>query len=90
MSLPDDVAALIVESLAARQRLRQASIARAELAIVRNARAALVALRAALALDPTRSLPIWRGLPPRDIVALSDGLIRLYEQIDAEGIAEGI
>jgi hypothetical protein len=90
MSLSDDVAALIVESLAAHTRMLQASNARAELGIIRNAREALAALRAALVLDPTRALPIWRGVPPRDIRALSNVMILFYEQLDAEGVAEGI
>jgi hypothetical protein len=90
MSTPDQVAALVAQSLAAHTRMLQASNARAETRIVGEARAALAALLGALALDPGRTLPIWDGVSPRDRVALSNPMVGFYQQIDAEGVAEGI
>jgi hypothetical protein len=90
MSVADDVARLLTESLAAHTRMLQASNVRAETMIIREARAALAALLAALALDPTRSLPAWRAVSARDQIALSNRLLPLYRQIDTEGISQGL
>jgi len=44
-------------------------------------RLALHWLLAALALDPTRSDPVWANQPPQDAEALTDRQIRFYEFI---------
>jgi hypothetical protein len=90
MAVPDDVARLLAESLAAHTRRNQAANARAHAQMIREARAALASLRGALALDPGRTLPVWHGLPPRDTVAVSDAMVRFYERLDARGVVEGL
>lgn len=90
MSVEDDVARLIGESLAAHTRMLQASNARAEALIIQNAREALAALLAAVLLDPTRSLPAWTAVPKREQIAISDRMLPFYHQLDAEGLAEGL
>jgi len=87
---PADVDRLIAESLAAHTRMLHASNARAEATIIAEARAALAALLAAVAIDPTRALPVWETLTPRDRVAMSDRMVPFYAQLDAEGVAKGL
>jgi hypothetical protein len=90
MTIEADVSRLVAESLAAHTRMLQGSNARSESRIITEARKALAALLGALALDPTRTLPVWHGLPPRDQKALSDRMIVFYQQLDADGVAEGL
>jgi len=87
---PADVHWLIGESLAAHTRMLHASNARAEATIIAEARAALAALLAAVALDPGRTLPVWESLSPRDRVAVSNRMVPFYEQLNAEGVAKGL
>jgi len=87
---PADVHWLIGESLAAHTRMLQASNVRAEALIILEARKALAALLAAVALDPGRTLPAWASLSPRDRVAVSNRMVPFYEQLNAEGVAKGL